>query len=372
MERLKCGASGALRSELAVARVRTTFYVRVRNLLVRPSAVGSSYRLSSDPEIVITLPSDRLDLGDSDDEERRRSLPTGAFPDDDPFPLVEGEQIITASMSSVPSESVVAVPVVRVRVTTEAPVDAASFERDVDSRNAAHQEANEVADSAIEAGRAAVTRFLAWTRVDAHQIWLGLIGQEEPELRGEIVVEDIDAQRRLTATPHRTDIALRVVEPESVLDESEIERIAGIARGSAPVPLGDSLLQDAAFYLQEATPPDPPRAVLIAAIACEVKVKDALRRTVSEAEPTALLELLLSNPRDFSVAAAAHFDKVMRATTGRSLRDEDRELFSAVERLFTLRNSLAHRGEEPSREDAQEAVRAAARAIRWLNQLVPS
>jgi len=353
-----------------VARIRTTFYVRIRDLLVRPDALGSYYRLADDPDIVITLPAIRFALDDPNEPERLRQLPPGAFMDDARFPLVEGENILTASLSSTPPESIVAVTAVRVRITQDAELDAASFESDVEARNTAHRAANEVADDAIEVGGRVLTQFLAWVRVDAHQPWLGLIGREPPELIGEIVVEDLDAERRLTATPHRTNIGMRVVEPESVLDETAMERIAAAVQQGAAAPLGESLLQDAAFYLQEANTPDPPRAVLIAAIACEVKVKDALRRAVSEPQ-AALLELLLANPRDFSVAAAAHFDKVMEASASRSLRREESELYKAVERLFRLRNDVAHRGQGPSEADAREAVRAASRAIRWLNDVVP-
>jgi len=61
----------------------------------------------------------------------------------------------------------------------------------------------------------------------------------------------------------------------------------------------------------------------------------------------------------------------MKAVTGRSLKEENDELWKGVDvQLFPLRNRLAHRGEIPSKEDAEAAVRTAAKAIAWLKTVV--
>ena len=78
------------------------------------------------------------------------------------------------------------------------------------------------------------------------------------------------------------------------------------------------------------------------------------------------MELFLSNPRDWSLAAAALFDKPMKAVTGHSLRTSDPALWKRVEKLFVRRNKLVHRGEAPTDEDAKDSIDAALMVFRWL------
>lgn len=108
--------------------------------------------------------------------------------------------------------------------------------------------------------------------------------------------------------------------------------------------------------------------MLTAAIACELKVKYVLR-TKAKPEAAELLYVLLENPRDFSVGAAALFNRPMKAISGRSLRDDDRALRKNVEQLFRTRNDIAHRGRAPTDDEGMECLRAAVRAFRWLDSL---
>ena len=101
------------------------------------------------------------------------------------------------------------------------------------------------------------------------------------------------------------------------------------------------------------------RAVLIAAIACEVKVKEVLRQAASE-DQRSLLDFALDNPREVTVTAAdGLFDKLMLATAGRSLRQDDRQLFRHIQELYTVRNRVAHSGRLPDKPEAGRVVRAA-------------
>ena len=72
------------------------------------------------------------------------------------------------------------------------------------------------------------------------------------------------------------------------------------------------------------------------------------------------------------MAAVSLYDKGLRAVVGRSLRDDDRESYKALIRLFEVRNRLAHRGNDASiaDEDAAEAVAASATASRYLQSLI--
>jgi hypothetical protein len=106
--------------------------------------------------------------------------------------------------------------------------------------------------------------------------------------------------------------------------------------------------------------------VLMAAIATEVKVKSNLVARASD-EQRAMIEWLLSNQREITVTAVdGLFDKIMKAAQGRSLRDEDANLFQRVKTLFRIRNTVAHEGKAPELSIAQDAVRAAREAIAWI------
>jgi hypothetical protein len=69
------------------------------------------------------------------------------------------------------------------------------------------------------------------------------------------------------------------------------------------------------------------------------------------------------------MAAASLFDKALKAVAGVSLRDEDRELYKAVDGLFVHRNRLAHRGDLTLDKDViRKDLQAARRAFDWLDQ----
>ena len=82
-----------------------------------------------------------------------------------------------------------------------------------------------------------------------------------------------------------------------------------------------------------------------------------------------MVSILLENPRDWSLAAAALFDKPIGLVTGHSLKEDDKGLWKQISHLFTTRNAIAHRGEQPSPELARELVDAAVQATAWLESL---
>jgi hypothetical protein len=124
------------------------------------------------------------------------------------------------------------------------------------------------------------------------------------------------------------------------------------------------LLADALHHAN-ANPPEFRRAVLLAAIALETKVKVRLRDLAKPAN-LPLLDFILANPRDVSVSAAVLFDRVLQCAAGRSLRIENKALFKRLERLFEVRNKLAHRGIKPSDVEAKDGVFAAREVFAWL------
>ena len=159
---------------------------------------------------------------------------------------------------------------------------------------------------------------------------------------------------------------LRVVERDTPLNAARVDVLRpSIEEGDAPE-LANVLMADAGFLAESAEPRDPSRSVLVAAIACEVKIKTFLREH-SSAEQAALVELLLQNPRDWSLAAAALFDKPLKIVGGRSLKDEDdKSLWKGVTDLFERRNALAHRGKIPAETQALACLSTGRKVFSWL------
>jgi hypothetical protein len=104
--------------------------------------------------------------------------------------------------------------------------------------------------------------------------------------------------------------------------------------------------------------------VLIAAVACEVKIKEFLREHIAP-EADDLLELALRNTRP----TVALFGKVCKAVTGRSLSEANRPLYNKLDTLFEGRNALAHHAEVPGDARVTESISAAREVFQWLDDL---
>lgn len=114
---------------------------------------------------------------------------------------------------------------------------------------------------------------------------------------------------------------------------------------------------------------DTPHAVLLAAIAAEVRIKETLRESATGGLRP-LLDIVLDSPRDVSVATGQLLDKPLKVITGTSLKEADKPLFNRVnDKLFPLRNRVAHYGHRPTTEEARNAVATATDLFAWLDEL---
>ncbi len=146
------------------------------------------------------------------------------------------------------------------------------------------------------------------------------------------------------------------------------ELLTQVAVGAAPG-LPEALLNDARFAAFQPRP-NLRQATLSAAIACEIKVKQVLFAIASLSQQS-ILNLLLENPRDWSVGAAALFDKAIKAISGRSLREDDTMLYRDVVLLYENRNKIAHRGGSGLSTDdvLREHIASAGKVFNWLAEI---
>lgn len=218
---------------------------------------------------------------------------------------------------------------------------------------------------------AAVSNLVEWARTHG-QPWLGLHGQPVRRVGNHLLGDDSDDIADYgfneDVLPQIEEEPMPEYDVEASLDAASAAHLSGqLAGNNGTSPIAETLLADALYFVGLA-PPDYQRAVLLAAIACEVKVKDTLRRKVAP-DRLPLLDLILENPRDWSLAAAALFDKAASAALSRSLRTERPELFKDISKLFEVRNRIAHKGEKPHEPEARKVVLASRQAFRWLDEL---
>jgi hypothetical protein len=282
-----------------VTALRATFHFKICELFLEPGLLATSHELQRGPYLL------RFIFPIESDSERNEPDLTWAeldrrFPTRDTFaPLEKFERrrtSATISMGSLP-----AVTVVRVDCHFDAPFGVRDFAGLEESRDAPVLRA--AADALRDAGQAAregLREVLDWVRVRG-QHWLGPeAGSPRGLAYGELV--DLDAGRLLpTRVRLEPDLVIRTIQEHQVLDAARLTDVAErVAEGKAP-PLEQKLHADALYMLQDAEPPDLARAVVTAAVACEVKIKRTLRQCAANGQQE-LLELLLNNPRDWSLA----------------------------------------------------------------------
>jgi hypothetical protein len=249
----------------------------------------------------------------------------------------------------------------RVDVETESPFGGASdyFARLDAGDYAANHQASDLLREATQVAGRNVRLCIEWLRVRG-SYWVGL-GGEQPRFVGDsIEFVDIDENEVIPVSTSLHVTVIRQHDPDRALDISSLEALLKrVAKGEEPE-VAESLLADAAYlceYTHEAN-----RAILLAAIACELRVKQVLRRRAKPGQAQQLIEQLIPRQRPVS----GLFDKPMKIVAGRSLRESEPELWKSVVDLFSQRNGIAHRGETAPRDDAGAAVNAASKVFAWL------
>lgn len=256
------------------------------------------------------------------------------------------------------------VGLVRVDVEIEEDFTAAQFQAGADE--SLYKALHEALVPAADAARALVASLVSQARVEHAQSWLDPRQATSPRVVWLSDVYDGNGDR----IPSGYNDPLRVEfhgSSNDAISAADVDAVLQRAVAETKPSLAGTLLSDALFYAWHATHRYPHLGLMLAAIATEVKVKETLMAVCSP-EQRPLVQLILENPRDVSVAASSLFDKGLKAVAGVSLRDEDRELYKAVTRLFEDRNRFAHKGDVTIEESLiREDLQAARRVATWLD-----
>lgn len=222
----------------------------------------------------------------------------------------------------------------------------------------------------ISESRAIVTDLCNWTRVLEKQDWMSP-PERLPRLVSQAQLIDISDPESATLLPTMILSAgsIQVLPEKGILDRAGLARV-GTALQSRGSPRPDDLLLADARHLVHwrKGPSDPELAILLAAMAVEVRTK-AVLQDLATGDQADLVTLLIDNPRDWSLSAHAHFAKAIEAILGRDLGKEWRRTARAVQGLFEARNQIAHRGKKFGVEQARVHVDAATVAIESLASL---
>lgn len=178
--------------------------------------------------------------------------------------------------------------------------------------------------------------FLRWLRASSRQPWLGLsVAPPQQYGRGGLYYAEtgqdifgIGPQQSLTFRSSR----LR-------LEREALDSLVAKLAAQEAVPVAEALLADAWNLNQDPEVRDYERAVLLAAIACEVRSQEYLREHVP-ADRRLLLEVALRRTSTLSVL----LDEVSEAALGVSLKVADRALYDRIRSLTKQRNSIVHEG----------------------------
>lgn len=211
-------------------------------------------------------------------------------------------------------------------------------------------------DDAVEVLRAAATRLTDGVRLA--QPSSGLAG-ETPHALALSAVDTATGASVSLGAPINRSAAMAVGYP--VVDA---ERIAPALAGELEVP--EILLAQAGYWTLWTPDPKPGLGVLLVAMACESKARRVLMAEVSD-EMAPLLTVLFDKPRIFQRPASDLFDHIATAVLGRSLREDDKELWKQLGEIFELRNLMAHRGNEPVRSQVGPLVQAGYKIFEWLS-----
>jgi hypothetical protein len=252
---------------------------------------------------------------------------------------------------------------IRVVVNGEMKLGSEEFDHKIVEHREVHDKAlHDFRNTALSVAR----DFSEWAAIKTKQTWIEPAG-EYPQVVSMTELIDIDASAAF-GIMLGTGGRLRIIDKNMILTPEVLEAIKDeMFDGRSPGP-DQVLLAEAHHIVSGEQVTGPERATLLSAIALEVKIKATLNRLACSSQE-GILSLALENPRDVSVSAHGLFLKGVPAVLGEELGSEHAALAKRVQKLFTERNKIAHRGASIEKVDAEKHVLTAEDAFRFLDSL---
>lgn len=197
-----------------------------------------------------------------------------------------------------------------------------------------------------------------------HQSWLGL-ATHAPEQYGIAALEFRATGDHILGYGPMQSVTMR--SSRIRLDVEDMHHIAAATSEDIEPGVAESLLADVSHLSDASGANDRDRAWIVAAIACEVRVKRELRARAAS-DQRELVELLLrrrSNLPDL-------LGEVWKAVVGTSLRAVNPDLFDKVNSLNMQRNRLVHAGQrDPRVPQHLDPAHIAQALFEWLDEGAP-
>jgi hypothetical protein len=335
-----------------VSLIGSEFYVELDELVCRREVLGSSLKLQrGEVRYLIEFP-DRPDAFRFDHVAAPRIQGKPPDPRDYDRTVALVEQ----------GGDMVDVRLVRIVANVESSLCATSFDRTSSEDQKAHDRLfHDLTSGALQLAR----DLCDWVRIIFEQVWIEPSGRY-PRIVNAIALVDLTANRDFGSMIAPAGM-VRIVDEDTVLDAAGLAKVRESLEQGAPAP-DELFLSEARYLLRSQQVTGAERATLLAAIALEVRTKRALQ-AIADAAQLPLVDLLLENPRDWSLAAHALFHKALPVVAGYSLGKEHADLSKRVQQLFTSRNALAHRGATIEASAAAEHVETAREAFAFLSAL---
>ncbi len=327
----------------------TALEVRVRyfthDVWVHPSLLGWAGTFTrDDKQVEVRLP--------ADPEEFAREHSQQAEP---PGPSVVGVPTITEPNWD---NETVAVRLFLVTVQLDSELPTNRPDNPFDGRygelaGAAHHQGQQICDQVAQ-------DFLRWLRASSRQPWLGLSAAPPQQYGRGGLYYAVTGQGILGMGPEQS---LTFRSSRLRLEQDVLDSLVGKLAGQEVVPVAQALLADAWHLGEGPEVPDAERAVLLAAIACEVRTQEFLREHVPT-DRKALLEVTLR--RTSTLAVLLH--DVFQAALDVSLKVTDRTLYKRIEDLTRQRNNIVHEGHsQPTPKISGGPALVASDLFAWLN-----
>jgi hypothetical protein len=332
--------------------VEATFFFRINRLWVRPDLLDVTHWFERDGyQIAVDLPS-----------------PFGSFSDE---PWLRGA-VVRVAHNRNPTIPVYGVELLRARVRFNASLSDDSREElwpPQPEEEAGTSRYDSLLERAFPYAQAVTTELLNWIRVIKRQWWLGLSSEPLLPLEKRTRLTDLSGGRhlpaRLPARPAPPQFNAYV--EDNVVGVTAMHDILERIKEGGDQPPPDILLADATVLAERRKRGEHANlqvAVLLAAIACEVKLKRTLEDNASSSQRP-LLKAVLRDSR----GAERLFGRLPNVVLARSLGDEDNQLYQRIRKLFEARNAIAHRGSVPSDAEALDVIEAASAVFQWVESL---